>query len=128
MISTIASEEAAIKRELLVKTLSDFTGISTQAIATDVNALRDDKFRQRREKLIAASELYVQSVQDDPENIMAHISNHETKIHNIEKEFRKHSVGINYQISRYEAMQERRSNCTEDQNMSTFQMKYYVIF
>ncbi len=128
MISTIASEEAAIKRELLVKTLSDFTGISTQAIATDVNALRDDKFRQRREKLIAASELYVQSVQDDPENIMAHISNHETKIHNIEKEFRKHSVGINYQISRYEAMQERRSNCTEDQNMSTFQMNYFNQF
>ena len=128
MISTIASEEAAVKRELLIQTLSEFTGISSQAIATDVNALRDDKFRQRREKLIAASELYVQSVQDDPENIMAHISNHEGKVHNIEKEFRKHSVGINYQISRYEAMQERRNNCNEDQNMSTFQMDYFNQF
>ena len=128
MISTIASEEAAVKRELLIKTLSEFTGISPQAISTDVNALRDDKFRQRTEKLIAASEMYVQTVQEDPDNIMAHISNHEGRIHNIEKEFRKHSVGINYQISRYEAIQERRASCDQDENMSTFKMNHFHQF
>lgn len=128
MISTIASEEAAVKRELLIKTLAEFTGISPQAISTDVNALRDDKFRKRTEKLIAASEMYMQSVQEDPDNIMAHISNHEGRIHNIEKEFRKHSVGINYQISRYEAIQERRATCTQDENMSTFKMNHFHQF
>ena len=128
MISTIASEEAAVKRELLIKTLSEFTGISPQAISTDVNALRDDKFRKRTEKLIAASELYVSSVQEDPDNIMAHISNHESKIHNIEKEYKKHSVGINYQISRYEAIQERRATCNQDENMSTFKMNHFNEF
>jgi len=128
MISTIATEEAAVKRELLIKTLGEFTGISPQAISTDVNALRDDKFRKRTEKIVAASELYASAVQEDPDNIMAHISNHESRIHGIEKEFRKHSVGINYQISRYEAIQERRANCNQDENMSTFKMNYFNQF
>ena len=40
MIPAIASEEAAVKRELLIKTLAGFTGISHQAIANDVNSLK----------------------------------------------------------------------------------------
>lgn len=128
MIPTIAAEEAAIRREILITTLQEYTGISRQAILTDVNALRDDSFNKRKEQLTAAAETYVESVREDPDNIQAHVSAHEAKIHNIEKEFRKHSVGINYQISRYEATQERRLSSTQDVNMSTFKMQHHSDF
>jgi DNA primase len=128
MIPSIAAEEAAIRREILISTLQEFTGISRQAILTDVNALRDDSFNKRKEQLTAAAEIYVESVREDPENIQAHVSAHEAKIHNIEKEFRKHSVGINYQLSRYEATQERRMSSTQDVNMSTFKMNHHSDF
>ena len=128
MIPSIAAEEAAIRRELLINVLQEFTGISRQAILTDVNALRDDSFNKRKEQLTAAAEMYVESVREDPENIQAHVSSHEAKIHNIEKEFRKHSVGINYQLSRYEATQERRMSSTQDVNMSTFKMNHHSDF
>ena len=128
MIPSIAAEEAAIRREILINALQEHTGISRQAILTDVNALRDDSFNKRKEQLTSAAELYLQSVREDPENIQAHVSAHEAKIHNIEKEFRKHSVGINYQLSRYEATQERRMICDQDVNMSTFNMNHHRDF
>jgi len=128
MIPSIAAEEAAIRREILIRTLQEFSGISRQAILTDVNALRDDSFNKRKGLLTSAAELYVESVREDPENIQAHVSAHESKIHNIEKEFRKHSVGINYQLSRYEATQERRLTSTQDVNMSTFKMTHHRDF
>ena len=128
MIASIASEEAAVKREVLIKTLSGFTGISHQAIANDVNAVRNDKFNERVEKLKTSAEQYVASVNEDPSNITAHVANHEQSIERIEKEYRRNTVGVNYQLSRYEAIQEIRRDAEDDASSSTFRMDYFKQF
>ena len=128
MIPSIASEEAAVKRELLIKTLSVFTGISHQAIANDVNSVRNDKYSERVEKLKVSAEQYLSSVNEDPDNITAHVANHESSIEKIEKEYKRNSVGVNYQLSRYEAIQETRRDADQDGASSTFVMNYFPAF
>lgn len=129
MIPIIASEEAAVKRELLIHTLAQYTTISSQAITTDVNALRSDKFNERMEKLKTSAEQYVLTVAEDPDNIMAHLSGHEKKIEAVEKEYKRNTVGINYQIARYEAIQDLRAiGEEEDPNNSRFIMNYFPKF
>ena len=128
MVPVIATEAAAVKREMLITQLAAFTGVSSQAISTDVNALRSDKFNERIKKLIVSAEQYTQSVTDDPDNIMAHVAQHEQHVDNIEREYKRNTVGINYQLARYEAVQEQRSNADEDGSDTTFRMNYFPEF
>lgn len=128
MIPSIASEEAAIKREILVKTLSEYTGLSFRSITSDVESIRNNKYQERKELLSLQTEKYIQSVQSDPDNIMAHLGEHERSIERIEKEFQRSSMGVNYQLSRYTAIQEQRRNCSDDENMSTFKMNHLPEF
>lgn len=129
MIPIIASEEAAVKRELLIQTLAQYTTISAQAITTDVAALRSDKFNERIEKLKVSAEQYIQTVGEDPDNIMAHFASHERNIETIEKEYKRNTVGINYQLARYEAIQDLRAiSEDEDPNNSKFIMNWFPGF
>lgn len=128
MIPSIASEPAAIKREILVTTLSEYTGISSRSINTDVESIRNNKFEERKEKLASQADRYIQSVQADPDNIMAHLAEHERTVERIEKEYRRASLGVNYQISRYNAVQEQRRMNDSDENSSTFKMNHFGYF
>ena len=128
MVPVIATEAAAVKREMLITQLAAFTGVSSQAIGTDVNALRSDKFNERIKKLITSAEQYTQSVTDDPDNIMAHVAQHEQHVDNIEREYKRNTVGINYQLARYEDVQEQRSNADEDGSNTTFRMNHFPEF
>ena len=128
MLPSISAEPAAIKREILINTLAEFTGISERSILNDVESLRNNKFEERKEKLAGQADRYIQSVQLDPDNIMAHLAEHERNIERIEKEYRRASLGVNYQISRYQAIQEQRMNSSEDENSSTFKMNHFKFF
>ncbi len=128
MIPSISAEPAAIKREILIKTLSEYTGISARSINSDVESLRNNKFQERKEKLSSQTERYIQSVQDDPDNIMAHLAEHERSVERIEKEYKRASLGVNYQISRYRAIQEQRKMQDGDENSSTFKMDHFSWF
>lgn len=128
MIPSIAAEPAAIKRELLIKSLSEYTTISARSISADVESVRNNKFEERKGKLSVQAERYIQSVQDDPDNIMAHLAEHERTIERIEKEYKRASLGVNYQISRYQAVQELRMQCEGDENSSTFKMSHFPDF
>tara|TARA_Y100001970_G_scaffold291695_2_gene429876 strand:- start:2539 stop:5058 length:2520 start_codon:yes stop_codon:yes gene_type:complete len=128
MVPSIACVEAAVKREILIQTLSEFTGISHQSISTDVNSIRNNKYNERLEKLKSTAEQYIQVVGEDPDNIMAHIAQHEKAVENVEKEFKRNTLGINYQIARYEAVQELRELNNDDENNSTFAMNHFPQF
>ena len=129
MIPIIASEEAAVKRELLIETLSEFTGISHQSIASDVHSVRNDKYNERKQQIITSAEQYLQCVSEDSQNIMAHFTNHERMIDKIEKKYRKNTVGVNYQLARYEAIQDLRSSGEDkDPDHSRFVMNYFSAF
>ena len=128
MIPTISAEPAAIKREILINTLSEFTGISPRSICTDVESIRNNKFEERKEQLSAQADRYFQSVQMDPDNIMAHLAEHERSVERIEKEYQRSSLGVNYQISRYRAIQEQRNKLDGDEHSSTFKMNHFNLF
>lgn len=128
MIPVIASESAAVKREILIKVLSDFTGLSAQAIYSDVASLRSNEYTERRQQLVSSAERYLQEVSEDPDNIMATIAQHEQRVLGIEREYQRNITGVNYQLARYDAIQHMRNIASEDESMATFNMNYYSDF
>jgi len=128
MIPTIAAEEAAVKREMLIETLAQFTNVSHQAISSDVMSLRSNKYAERLDKLKLSADKYLQAVTEDPDNIKAHVGNHEQDLNRIEKEYKKNTVGINYQIARFEAIQELREVNENDEDMASFKMGAFSVF
>jgi DNA primase catalytic core len=128
MIPIIAAEETGVKRELLIKELAQFTTVSTSSITADVSAIRNNKFSEKIEKTKAAAEAYIKNVDQDPDNVRSHMSSHEQIIENIEKEFKTDSIGINYQLARFDAIQELRENSSEDESSASFKMNYFKEF
>ena len=128
MIPIIAAEETGVKRELLIKELAQFTTVSTASISADVNAIRNNKFSEKIEKTKAAAEAYIKNVEQDPDNIRTHMASHEQAIELIEKEFKTDSIGINYQLARFDAIQELRANSSEDESSASFKMNYFKDF
>jgi replicative DNA helicase len=60
---------------------------------------------------------------------MAHISQHEIAVERIETEFKRNTVGVNYQLARYEAIQDERTQRGEDdEDASSFIMNYFNNF
>lgn len=128
MVPIIAAEETEVKRELLIKELAQFTTVSTSSILADVNAIRSNKFSQKLEKTKTAAEAYMRAVEQDPDNIRAHMASHEQMLELIEKEFKSDSIGINYQINRFDAIQELRASASTDLSAAGFKMNYFKTF
>jgi len=126
MIPSIAIESSAVRRELLIRTLSEFTQLSHQSIAADVDSIRDSSFSERREAITAAAESYVVGVKEDPDGALALMAQHEDRITFIEKQFARNVVGVNYQLERYEAIQEARRQ--DDGAKSGFLMNWHTDF
>lgn len=128
MVPIIASEQTAVRREMFVSALSEFTGVSHQSIDHDVRSLRDGKAKERDERLQAAAESYVRAVVSEPSNISALMAEHESFVEHINKEYNKGSIGVNYQLAKYEALQERRQRMADAGISTEFVMKWFSLF
>lgn len=128
MIPIIATEETGVKRELLIRELAQRTTVSTASISADVSAIRNNKFNEKLERTKLAAETYMRAVEQDPDNIRAHMATHEQALEIIEKEFKTDSIGINYQMSRFDAIQELRASAAGDESAATFKMNYFKDF
>ena len=128
MVPIIASEETAVRREILTKVLQEHTGISYQSIAADIAIIRDKKHERRKEQLLAATERYKIAVDKDPDDILAAMTQHESDIDRIEKEFSKQSMGIASQLSRYDAIQELKKPSADGVDRTTFRMNHFADF
>lgn len=113
MIPIIAQDDSAIRREGFVKILSEKTGISTFAIKEDIAAIRDNKVRERNLRVQAATEKYFKDIAEDPSNATALLRSHQEDLFLIEKEFNKLPQGADYQLSRFEALENERSSPDE---------------
>ena len=120
LVPLIASEQSAVRREILIKTLSDFTGIMFQSIAQDVEALRDGKAAQRRERIEAAVQKFSRAGVSDPDNVLALVGTFEKDLEKIEKEFKRNIIGVSYQMDRYEAALQLKASVDTDANMAEF--------
>ena len=128
MVPLIAAETSAIRRELLTKQLSDFTGISYQSITQDVAAIRDGKEQDRRERLEGAAQKYMRAVTADPANLLSALTQHEADIEDINKEYEKTIMGANHQVGRFDALEEIKATAATDKNLAEFQFGYYRRF
>ena len=128
MIPIIAAEETGVKRELLIKELAQFTTVSTASISSDVNSIRNNKFSEKLERTKEAAEAYMRSVEQDPDNIRAHMASHEQAIEIIEKEYKADTIGINYQITRFNAIQDLRASASDDESSASFKMDFFKDF
>jgi len=128
LIPVVAAEPSAVRRELLINTLTELTGFSFISISTDVNNLRDGKFEERRGRLGAAAEKFGREVLDDPDNIQALIAEMEHKVSHIESEYKRDTIGVNYQLSRYDALQEQKQYDAEHGLGMGFLMSRFTMF
>lgn len=110
MIPIIASESTSVRREILIKVLADKTGISFTSIKEDIAAIRDSKTRERNERLEAAANKYHKDIQNDPANAQVILTQHQNDLFAIEKEFNRQPQGVDYQLSRYDALQHNKLN------------------
>ena len=128
MVPIIAAEETSVKRELLIRELAQRTTVSTASISGDVSNIRNNKFNEKLEKTKLAAEAYVRAVDQDPDNIRAHMASHEQSLELIEKEYKTDTIGINYQLARFDAVQELRASSSSDEASASFKMNYFKDF
>ena len=128
MVPLIAAETSAIRRELLTKQLSDFTGISYLSITQDVSAIRDGKEQERRERLEGAAQKYMRAVSSDPANLTTALTQHELDIEEINKEYEKTTMGVGHQVGRFDALEEVKATSATDKNLSEFQFGFFRRF
>jgi DNA primase catalytic core len=125
MVPIIASESAAVRREILIRQLQDFTGVSYQSIASDVNTIRSGKHEERKGRLLAATEKYKLEVERDPENMSAALAQHEHEVRIIESDYERDIIGVNYQLSRYDALQEMKKRSENGGSNAVFLMEHF---
>lgn len=128
MIPIIAAEASNIKREMLIKYLAQYTTISTTSITADVNNIINNKFSERIDKIKSATEAYLRSVEQDADNVRTHMAGYEQALELIDKEYKADSIGINYQLNRFNSMQELRANASDDESATCFKMNYFKEF
>ena len=128
MIPCIAQETSAIKRNLLSKQLSDFTGVDFASIEADVEAHRNIDNKEKRSSIVAAGQQFLNAIQSDPENAMSLIASFESDIEKIEKRFNKSSLGVNYQLQKYLDLQALRKLSTEDADAAMFKFTHFKEF
>lgn len=128
MIPIIASEQTAVRREFLISVLSNTTQISTESIKEDIQEIRDSKVKDRYNRLQAAAEKYKREIENDPGNAQALLSQHQEDLVFIEKEFNKQSLGVDYQLNRYDALQESRLGDEATIDRTEFKLGWFTIF
>lgn len=128
LIPVIAVEASAVRRELLIVTLANITGFSHEAISSDINALRDNEYEERKERLSAVADQFQRDVVSDPDSIQSYISEMENKVEYIESEYKKNGIGINYQINRYDALQEAKQRQAQEGLGMGFKMTRFTSF
>jgi len=126
MVPLIASEPSAVRRELLTKSLSEHTQVSFLSISQDVSAIREGKDSERQERLSASLHRYNRGAKKNPSDIPALLAEHERDLEDIEKEYRNEVIGVNYQLSKYQALQEARAN--EETGSTEFKMTWFHQF
>ena len=56
------------------------------------------------------------------------MATHEQNLELIEKEYKSDSIGINYQVNRFNLIQEIRASVTTDESATCFKMDYFKDF
>lgn len=125
VLPIIATEPSAIKRSLMTKSLAELTGLEYAAVEVDIESLRNQEVGEKRNALKAAAQDFQLRIDKEPDNLPSLISSFEEEIEKIEKRYQKSVVGVNYQIQRFEAIQELRNLSDENADAAMFNFKHF---
>lgn len=128
MIPVIAAEPLMVKRDTLIQVVSQRTGIHFQSILSDVNAIRDNKHDERVQRVTAAGERYVRALASEPDNAASLLGQHEDELRNIEKDYERDIIGPNYQLGRYDAIEELKIPSSDDNSRTSFKFGLFKNF
>jgi DNA primase catalytic core len=126
IIPIIAASPSAMKRDELARLLGAAINVSPASILIDVERIRNRDVEQLRTRLTASADKYVASVEADPTNIIAALAVHEKEINEIDAEYGRSSIGVNYQLARFDAIQDRK--ISNEIDISTFNFTTYSDF
>jgi hypothetical protein len=126
IIPIIAASPSAMKRDELAKQLGLVIDVSPASILIDVERIRNKDVEQLRTQLSASAHKYLSAVESDPGSIIASLALHEKEIDEIDSEYGRSSIGVNYQLARFDAIQARKENPESD--ISTFNFVTYSEF
>lgn len=126
LIPIIASAPSAMKRDMLATQLANALSVSHASVLHDVDRIRNHSFEERKERLLATANKYLSAIESDPMNMMTALAAHEEEVSNIESEYEKNSIGVNYQLSRFDSIQEQKK--TDDIDRSEFNLQVYTEF
>lgn len=125
MVPMIATEVSAIKRSLLTKILSDYTMVQFAAIESDVETVRNYDVNTKNSSIKAAAQELMIAIEKAPTDYMALRAQFDDEVERIEKKYSRASLGVNYQLQRYEDMQKLRDESDADNNNAMFTWKYF---
>lgn len=128
MIPFVASEGSAVKRNLLCKKLAEYTGIDFASIETDVDAYRNIDVKEKDNAIKAAIQQFANESAKDPSNVLSLMTSLESEIESINNKHDKASFGVNYQVSRYQALQQQREMDTDNGTGNMFNFQYFKEF
>lgn len=128
LVPIIASEPTAIRRDILMKILSNHTGVSLSAIQDDVRALLDGRVREHNKRLAAAVEKYASVATSDPSSVTGALTQHQEDIEHIEKEYGTITFGPDYQLRRYDTHEQITLNNRPEASMNTFKLNRFTMF
>lgn len=128
LLPSIVAEPTAIKRDMLIKTLSDYTKVSYEAIKSDVESRRNGALSEKLDRLKSISKKYAKEIDQDPANTRTIIARMEEDISSVEKEYEGNLVGTAYQLSRYDALQTKRFEVKDGAVGTEFNFKRFSLF
>lgn len=126
IIPIIASTPIAMMREKQVVQLAKLANVSEASIFSDVEAIRNQSFELQKERIVNSIDKYKAMAEQDPSSISALISTHEKEVQQIELEYAKATMGINYQLQRFEALENAKQDHTNASN--AFRFGYFTHF
>lgn len=108
MVQIISAEKNAIRREQLIRILSDITGISTFAITQEVEKEDVSQSEDLVHKIQEISTKKIKTIKDDPSNAIAHISDLQDTIELLYREKNVDTIGPYYQVKKFESLRLER--------------------
>ena len=110
ILPLIANESLAVKREQMMRHLSDETGISFAAIESDLTALMGKATGEKERKILVALEKYTNTVKESPSEAHGALIIHQEHLERIQEEYSAGCIGVNYQLDRFKAAEDERAS------------------
>lgn len=128
MIPAVALETMSSRREVMLRSLEDKTGISYFSLLQDVNRILNSVEDEKNGRFLATLSEYVQNAKEDPSQIDTLLIQHQSDLKKISNDYGKVTYGRDYQLEKFDSHELRQQQLAEMDGGSEFNMKFWPEF